>query len=80
MQNLMFVKAFVYLFENWAILFSFVFEKLGPEFITPGQLFSAVLLFSLLCLNFFAVVDKLSAFTGGKDYLSSEAGDVYSAV
>lgn len=73
----MFVKAFAYLFENRAILFSLPQKKLtGYEY---GQLFSAVLLFAAVS-ELFAVVDELSAVAGGEDHFLSEAGDAYSAI
>ncbi len=73
----MFVKVFVYLFKNWAILFSLPQKKL-TEFI-PGQLFCAVLLFAAVP-ELFAGVDEFSTFTGGKDYILSETRYAYGAI
>lgn len=73
----MFVKVFVYLFKNWAILFSLPQKKL-TEFI-PGQLFCAVLLF-VAVPELFAVVDEPSVFAWCKDHFLSEARDAYGAI
>ena len=73
----MFVKAFVYLFENWAILFSLPQKKL-TEF-AHGQLFSAALLF-VAVPELFAVVDEPSVFAWCKDHFLSEARDAYGAI
>ena len=59
----MFVKAFVYSFESWGILFSLAEKKLTK--FTPGQFF-LLLYFSLLCLNFFPLLISLPLSPGAR--------------